>query len=698
MTATAEIKSYIEELRRTIEQHERHYHALDNPIIPDSEFDKLVRELLELEEKHPDLRTPESPTQRVGGMPLVQFDSVQHGVPMLSLDNAFSIDQLVKFDERIADRLDVSGAIDFSAEPKLDGMAISIRYVDGILVTAATRGDGRSGEDVTHNIKTIGAVPLRLQGDSLPAEIEIRGEVFMPRKGFEALNEAARKAGEKTFANPRNATAGSLRQLDPQIAAVRPLTIFAYAVGKVEGYALPQQHSELLSQLAAWGFPVCPENSVVTGVQGCAEYFERIGVLRDSMPYEIDGVVFKVNDLDKQEQLGFVSRAPRWAIAHKFPAQEQVTVVNAVDWQVGRTGAVTPVARLEPIEVGGVVVSNATLHNIDELERKDVRVGDTVSVRRAGDVIPEVVFVIKAKRGKNTRRVKLPKECPVCGSDVSRAEGEAVARCNGGLYCSAQRKEALNHFVSRRALDIEGLGSKLIDQLVEAKILVTPADIFDVNKVNEVVLSDLERMGKKSALNVLAAIETSRDTTLARFLYSLGIREVGEATALSLAEHFGGMAQLTACVDAITAQFLKSGELINEPLEAVSDVGPIVAEHIRAFFSENHNRSVIAHLTGDGGLRIAVEEAPEAAAIDLPFAAQSFVVTGTLKSMTRDQAKETIRALGGKVTSSVSKKTDLLVCGENPGSKLIKAEMLGIRVLDEEAFSAFLANSRVDNN
>ncbi len=683
MTAFAETRRLIKELRNRIEYHEHRYYVLDDPEIPDAEYDRLFAQLVELEEQHPELLSPDSPTQRVGGAPQSQFASVEHGAAMLSLDNAFSPDQVMDFGRRINDRLELLTEKDFSAEPKLDGMAISLRYVGGQLITAATRGDGRIGEDVTHNVRTIGAVPLRLRGSGLPDEIEIRGEVFMPLAGFEELNRIAREKGEKTFANPRNATAGSLRQLDPQISAERPLSMFAYGVGMVAGTGLPGLHSLVLAQLAEWGFKVCPANAVVRGVEGCLEYYRTIEQQRAEMPYEIDGVVYKIDDLEAQRKLGFVSRAPRWAIAHKFPAQEQLTVVNAVDWQVGRTGAITPVARLEPVAVGGVIVSNATLHNIDELERKDVRIGDTVSVRRAGDVIPEVVRVIQDKRRKGARRVRLPAKCPECGSQVIRPDEEAVARCSAGLYCSAQRKESLKHFVSRRALDIEGLGSKLIEQLVDNEIVQTPADLFDPEKLNIDVLAGLERMGEKSAVNVIAAIDASRNTSLARFLYALGIREVGEATAQNLASHFGDLNSLIAAARE------------KEALEAVDDVGPIVAERIQTFLDQPHNLEVIEQLTGAGGVQIADTGAKQSAK-EQPLAGMTFVVTGTLSSMTRDVAKAEIQGLGGKVTGSVSAKTDRLVYGAKPGSKLTKAEQLGIKALDEEAFLRFLQEKRVD--
>ena len=678
MSAPLQARRRAEALREEIRNHDYQYYVLDNPEVPDAEYDRLFRELRELETKYPDLLIPESPTQRVGGAPLGEFAQIEHAVPMLSLDNAFSPDDVAAFDRRVRDRLETEADILYAAEPKLDGMAISLRYEQGVFVQAATRGDGRTGEDVTHNVKTIKAVPMQLRGKGIPAVLEVRGEVYMPLAGFEAMNAEARDAGEKTFANPRNATAGSLRQLDPRVAAKRPLTMFVYGIGDVQGDSIPATHSDTLAQLAAWGFRVCPENDVVKGAHGCIAYYERIGARRDRMPYEIDGVVYKVNDYAQQRELGFVSRAPRWAIANKFPAQEELTVLNGVDWQVGRTGAITPVARLEPVVVGGVTVSNATLHNIDELERKDVRLGDTVIVRRAGDVIPEVVSVVVKRRRKGAKKIGLPSECPVCGSEIVRAEGEAVARCSAGLYCEAQRKEALKHFVSRKAIDIEGLGSKLIEQLVDAGQILTPADLFDDSRINAEVLTSLDRMGEKSASNLMAAIESSRDITLSRFLFALGIREVGEATAENLASHFGSLeAVIEACNDP-------------ESLMRVPDVGPVVAEHIRAFFAEEHNLEVIRKLTGEHGVRI---QAVQVAQYEgEAFADKSFVVTGTLAAMSREEAKTAIKQRGGKVTGSVSRKTDFLVYGEKAGSKLDKARELGVPLLNEADFLKLLGS------
>jgi DNA ligase (NAD+) len=672
--AASDVVEKVESLREQIRHHNYLYHVLDAPEIPDVEYDRLVRELQALEAEHPELVTPDSPTQRVGANPIQAFGTIEHRLPMLSLDNAFSEEELRDFHRRVVERLELEDGGEhllYAAEPKLDGAAVSLLYVNGTLQQGATRGDGTRGEDITHNVRTIDAVPLRLIGSDYPQTLEVRGEVFMPKAGFEAYNQKARETGEKTFVNPRNAAAGSLRQLDPRLTAERPLDIYVYSVGVVDGRKLPDNHSEVLDQLQQWGLKTCPERDVVTGIDGCLAYYEEIGARRESLSYEIDGVVYKVNSRAEQRDLGFVSRAPRWAIAHKFPAQEELTVLKGVEFQVGRTGALTPVARLEPVFVGGVTVSNATLHNMDEVNRKDVRIGDTVIVRRAGDVIPEVVSVIKDRRPKGARKVKLPAKCPVCDSSVVREEGEAVARCTGGLYCSAQRVEALKHFVSRRAMDIDGLGAKLIEQLVSVDRIKTPAGIFELEKDE---LASLERMGEKSAQNLIDAIEQSKDTTLARFLYSLGIREVGEATAASLAAHFGGLDAIMAAAE--------------EDLLSVADVGPVVASRIRAFFDEAHNREVISRLK-DAGVHWE-ESTPRAAPKDGPLAGKTFVLTGTLAGMTRDEAKDRIQALGGKVTGSVSKKTDYVIFGEKAGSKLSKAHQLEVETLDETQFEALL--------
>jgi DNA ligase (NAD+) len=677
MTESTATLDELNALKDQIRHHNYRYHVLDDPEVPDAEYDRLMRQLQSIEQNHPELISADSPTQRVGDEPISAFGSVWHQVPMLSLDNAFSPDELREFHRRVSDRLELEDEADqliYAAEPKLDGAAVSLLYEDGQLVRGATRGDGSNGEDITHNVRTIESIPLRLIGAGYPSTLEVRGEVFMPKAGFDAYNNKARAAGEKTFVNPRNAAAGSLRQLDPKLTAERPLDIYVYSVGRVDDGTLPDTHSELLNRLQDWGLKTCPERRVVNGVDGCLSFYDSIGAKRDSLPYEIDGVVYKVDNLLQQRELGFVSRAPRWAIAHKFPAQEELTTVEEIEFQVGRTGAVTPVARLHPVFVGGVTVSNATLHNIDELHRKDVRVGDTVTIRRAGDVIPEVVGVIASRRPKGTRRIQLPRKCPVCDSKVAREEGEAVARCTGGLYCSAQRSEALKHFVSRKALDIDGLGAKLIEQLVSVGRIETPADIF---QLKESELSEMERMGNKSAQNLVASIEASRSTTLTRFLYALGIREVGEATAASLASHFGKLGGIIAASE--------------DDLVAVQDVGPIVASRIRSFFDESHNREVIDRLI-EFGVRW-VEAEPQAKPADGPLSGKTFVLTGTLSEMTRDEAKQKIQALGGKVTGSVSKKTDFVVHGEKPGSKLAKAQKLEVATLDEAALAKLLSTS-----
>ena len=677
MTASKAAIDELESLQQQIRHHNYRYHVLDDPEVPDAEYDRLMRQLQAIESKYPELITEDSPTQRVGDTPISAFGTVQHQVPMLSLDNAFEPDELREFHRRVTDRLELEEGADqlrYAAEPKLDGAAVSLLYENGQLVRGATRGDGTSGEDITHNVRTIDAIPLRLIGEDFPPTLEVRGEVFMPKAGFEAYNKKAEQAGEKTFVNPRNAAAGSLRQLDPKLTAERPLDMYVYSVGRIDGGELPETHSEVIRRLQGWGLKTCPESAVVQGVEGCLAYYEALGTKRDSLPYEIDGVVYKVDNLLQQRELGFVSRAPRWAIAHKFPAQEELTTVEGVEFQVGRTGAVTPVARLQPVFVGGVTVSNATLHNIDELHRKDVRVGDTVTIRRAGDVIPEVVGVIESRRPKGTSAVQLPKQCPVCGSAVIRESDEAVARCSGGLYCSAQRAEALKHFVSRKAMDIEGLGSKIIEQLVAVDRIKTPADIFQLKKDE---LAEMERMGEKSAENLVNSIEDSRSTTLERFLYSLGIREVGEATASALASYFGKLDVIQRATE--------------EELVEVPDVGPIVASRIRSFFDEGHNRDVIRALR-DFGVHWEESE-PQQSPSEGGLSGKTFVLTGTLPTMTRDEAKQKIQALGGKVTGSVSKKTSYVVYGDKAGSKLAKAQDLGVETIDEAGLTVLLAQT-----
>ena len=668
MSVPAEARQHIEKLRKEINHHNYRYYVLDDPEITDAEFDRLMRELEQLEAKYPELITPDSPTQRVGAEPLKQFAEVRHEIPMLSLANAFSDGEVDDFDRRGRERLDVQ-KLEYCVEPKLDGLAISLLYEDGLLSRGATRGDGMTGEDVTLNVRTIDAIPLRLIGNGYPAVLEVRGEVIMTKAGFEALNDQQRKNNAKLFANPRNAAAGSIRQLDPRISATRPLSFFSYGIGMVSENSLPQRHSEIMQKLKGWGLPINPESRVVKGVKGCLEYYRQMLAKRDSLPYEIDGVVYKVDRIAQQQELGFISRAPRWALAHKFPAQEEMTTLLDIDVQVGRTGALTPVARLEPVHVGGVTVSNATLHNQDEIDRLDARIGDTVIVRRAGDVIPQIVGVVLNRRQGRPRRYHLPETCPVCGSPTMRLPGEAATYCTGGLYCGAQRKQAIKHFVSRRAMDIDGLGDKLVEQLVDQGLVKDVADVYQLN-VEQV--AGLERMAEKSATNLIKAIEKSRKTTLARFLYALGIHDVGETTAHTLATHFGTL-------DAI----MQADETT---LMAVPDVGPIVAKSIIEFFKEKHNQDVINKLTKV----ISWPEVKVKPAKKLPLKGKTFVLTGTLSEMTRDEAKVALQALGAKVTGSVSKSTDYVVVGENPGSKAEKAETLGIEMLDEKALQKLL--------
>ncbi len=662
----ATAKARIQSLRAEIARHDHRYYVLDDPEVPDAEYDRLMRELRALEAEHPTLVSPDSPTQRVGGTALREFGEVVHGVPMLSLDNAFSEEDVTGFDRRVRERLELPDGeqVEYNCEPKLDGLAISLTYVEGVFTVGATRGDGVKGEDVTANLRTIGSVPLRLRGTRHPKLVEVRGEVFMGDAGFAQMNRDAEARGDKVFVNPRNAAAGSLRQLDPTITATRPLEIFFYGVGSLEGGSLPPRHSEFLAQLREWGLRTCPEIRVCTGVEGLLDYYREIGRRRPTLGYQIDGVVYKVDSLGRQRELGFVARAPRWAIAHKFPAEEEMTQVRDVEWQVGRTGALTPVARLEPVFVGGVTVSNATLHNVDELTRKDVRIGDTVVVRRAGDVIPEIVRVIPERRPADADAVQLPTSCPVCGSAVSRIEGEAVARCTGGLVCPAQRKESIKHFASRRAMDVEGLGDKLVEQLVDAGIVASAADLYALTAAQ---LEGLERMGEKSAAKLIASIAASRETTFARFLFALGIPNVGEATALGIAEHFG------------TLDSLQSASL--EQIMAVPDVGPVVAEDVREFFDSKRNRDVVNLLLAHG---VAWPAPTASKSENQPLAGKTLVLTGTLPTLGRADAEALIRKAGGKVASSVSKKTDYLVAGDSAGSKLDKATQLGVAVISEE--------------
>jgi DNA ligase (NAD+) len=674
-------------LRAELERANYAYYVLDQPDLPDAEYDKLFKELESIETEHPDLIVPDSPTQRVGGAAASGFEPVVHDQPMLSLNNGFADEDIVAFDKRVGDALGKSASeppvpvapapvapvpIDYAAELKFDGLAISLRYVDGLFVQAATRGDGTTGENVTENVRTIRSIPLKLKGKRVPHVLDVRGEVLMFKRDFERLNERQRAAGQKEFANPRNAAAGSLRQLDSKITAQRPLSFFAYGIGVLEGADMPATHSELLDWYKELGLPVNGERAVVQGAAGLLGFFHAVGEKRDALPYDIDGVVYKVNRRDEQDALGFVSRAPRFALAHKFPAQEALTRLVAIDVQVGRTGAITPVARLEPVFVGGATVTNATLHNEDEVRRKDIRIGDTVIVRRAGDVIPEVVSALLDRRPADAREFVMPTQCPVCGSSIERLPDEAIARCTGGLFCPAQRKQALWHFAQRRALDIDGLGEKIIDQLVEQNLVRTPADLFNIGFAT---LAELDRFAEKSAQNLLDSLEKAKHTTLARFIYALGIRHVGESTAKDLAKHFGS---LDPIMDASV-----------EALLEVNDVGPVVAESIHQFFAEEHNRTVIEQLRAPG--KVTWPEGPPAPkAPQGVLAGKTVVLTGTLPGLAREEAKEMLEAAGAKVAGSVSKKTDYVVAGAEAGSKLAKAEELGIPILDEDGMRKLL--------
>ena len=665
MTVPASARKRARELHAQLHEHNYRYYVLDDPVISDAQYDELLRELQALERHYPELLSTDSPTQRIGAAPLKAFGEVRHEQRMLSLDNAFSDAELADFDRRVRELLEAD-TVDYAAEPKLDGLAVSLLYRDGVLVRAATRGDGSTGEDVTQNVRTIASVPLKLSGNRIPGTLEVRGEVYLSHQGFAALNAQQQAAGQKIFVNPRNAAAGSLRQLDPAITAQRPLEIYCYGVGLVEGGKLAGTHTGILEQLRGWRLRVYQDVRRVTGLEGCTAYYRDYEQRREQLPFDIDGVVFKVDRFDQQDVLGFVARAPRWAIARKFPAQQRETVVLGIDVQVGRTGALTPVARLEPVFVGGVTVTNATLHNQDEIDRKDVRVGDTVVVRRAGDVIPEVVKVNTGLRKQGARRFHMPDRCPVCGSHVERVEGEAVTRCSGGLYCAAQRKEGIKHFASRKAMDIEGLGDKLVEQLVDAQLV---SDVGDLYALSVEQLAGLERMAEKSATNLVDALEQSRDTTLERFIHALGIREVGEATAQIMAQQFGNFEALMAAD--------------TDTLQSIHDVGPVVAQRIVDFFAEQHNLDVIRKLTagksqGGAGLHWpAVKKSAHA-----PLAGKTFVITGTL-SMPRDDLKKRLQAAGARVAGSVSKKTDYVVVGDDPGSKYDKAVELGVEVLDE---------------
>ncbi|HHW5018915.1 TPA: NAD-dependent DNA ligase LigA [Haemophilus influenzae] len=663
------IQTQLDNLRKTLRQYEYEYHVLDNPSVPDSEYDRLFHQLKALELEHPEFLTSDSPTQRVGAKPLSGFSQIRHEIPMLSLDNAFSDAEFNAFVKRIEDRLILlPKPLTFCCEPKLDGLAVSILYVNGELTQAATRGDGTTGEDITANIRTIRNVPLQLLTDNPPARLEVRGEVFMPHAGFERLNKYALEHNEKTFANPRNAAAGSLRQLDPNITSKRPLVLNAYGIGIAEGVALPTTHYARLQWLKSIGIPVNPEIRLCNGADEVLDFYQDIQNKRSSLGYDIDGTVLKINDIALQNELGFISKAPRWAIAYKFPAQEELTLLNDVEFQVGRTGAITPVAKLEPVFVAGVTVSNATLHNGDEIERLNIAIGDTVVIRRAGDVIPQIIGVLHERRPDNAKPIIFPTNCPVCDSQIIRIEGEAVARCTGGLFCAAQRKGALKHFVSRKAMDIDGVGGKLIEQLVDRELIHTPADLF---KLDLTTLTRLERMGAKSAENALNSLENAKSTTLARFIFALGIREVGEATALNLTNHFK------------TLDALKDANL--EELQQVPDVGEVVANRIFIFWREAHNVAVVEDLIAQGvhWETVEVKEASENL-----FKDKTVVLTGTLTQMGRNEAKALLQQLGAKVSGSVSSKTDFVIAGDAAGSKLAKAQELNITVLTEEEFLA----------
>ena len=662
-----EYKNLVAELN----QHNHHYYVLDNPSVPDSEYDRQMRKLQDMEVSHPDIATEDSPTQRVGGMALQSFSQITHGLPMLSLDNAFSDAELQDFERKVKDRLNQTTDIEYVCEPKLDGAAVSILYRDGVLVYGATRGDGNIGEDITANVRTIKSVPLKLQGDNIPHLLEVRGEIYLPKVGFDALNEAARAVGGKSFVNPRNAAAGSLRQLDSKVTASRPLEMCAYSVGQYQAERTPTTHQDMLQALCGWGFKLNDYVETVIGVDACADYYQRLAKRRNKLPYDIDGIVYKVNELALQERLGFVAKAPRWAIARKFPAQEEMTQLLGVEFQVGRTGAITPVARLEPVFVGGVTVSNATLHNRDEIERLGVRIGDVVIIRRAGDVIPQIAKVVLEKRPLDAEVIVFPERCPVCQSSVQRNTGEAVARCSGGLFCGAQIKEAIKHFASRKAMDIDGLGDKLVELMVDKAIIFSVADLYELDESR---LVGLERMAEKSVANLVAAIDVSKETTLAKFLYALGIREVGEATAQTLANNFGAIEMIAQ-------------SSVEELLE-IDDIGPVVARHIANFFRNPDNLSIIEALRNAGVKWPDIDLSSQGAQ---PLKGQTWVLTGGMQIMSRAEAKDALQALGAKVASSVSAKTSQVVAGPGAGSKLTKAENLGIAVMDEAELMAFLS-------
>ncbi len=662
----------LEALKSQLYYHGHRYYVLDDPEIPDAEYDRLFQELKTLEHENPELITTDSPTQRVGASPVDAFSSVKHEMPMLSLDNVFDETGLRAFDTRIKERLKTDEAIHYACEPKYDGIAVSLLYRDGVLERGATRGDGQTGEDITQNVRTIGSIPMRLIGEGYPNVLEVRGEIYLPHKGFRALNENAQNLGEKIFANPRNAAAGSLRQKDPSVTATRPLVMCAYSVGWHDGGELPDTHLDILAKLADWGFLVSAYRRSAEGIEDCIEYHRYLGGERDNLPFDIDGIVFKVNDLALQETLGFVSRAPRWAIAYKFPAQEEMTRLNDVKFQVGRTGAITPVAKVEPVVVGGVTVSNVTLHNSDEIDRLDLHLGDTVVVRRAGDVIPQVVSVVKSKRVNNAQPISFPSACPVCQSPIAKKEGEVAYRCSGGIVCGAQRKEAIKHFASRNAMDIEGLGDKIVEQLVDAGLIQSIADLYTLDRT---VLVQLERMGEKSVDNLLTAIEKSKQTTLGRFLFALGIREVGQTTARNLALHFGSLDALRQADE--------------ETLQSINDIGPVAASFIVEFFAQAQNNNIVDALLAAG---IVWDVITPVKPDEQPLSGQTYVLTGTLETMSRDEGKERLQALGAKVSGSVSAKTHCVVAGPGAGSKLTKAESLGVKVIDEAAFLTLLAD------
>lgn len=664
----ANIKQRIEALREKINEHNYHYYIENAPLIPDSEYDRLFKELQTLEKQHPEYITSDSPTQRIGSEPLSAFTEKKHIEPMLSLDNAFTDEEVEDFNQRLIKRLHHHD-IAYACEPKLDGLAVNLTYKSGHLVSAATRGDGTTGEDVTQNVRTIKMIPLKLHGKNVPDLIEIRGEVYLSKATFEALNAQARKENTKPFANPRNAAAGSLRQLDPRITAARSLAFFGYGVGAVKQFTLPKTQDALLQQLSLWGIPVSPDRLVAKNIEQCLSYYQKMLKKREKMPYDMDGVVYKVNDLATQSHLGIISRAPRWALAHKFPAEEEMTVLEQVEFQVGRTGALTPVARLKPVYVGGATVSNATLHNMDEITRKDIRIGDTVIIRRAGDVIPEVVSVVLSERPSDAKKIHLPKKCPVCGSPVIQTEGEAIARCSDPLLCPAQRREAIKHFASKHAMDIEGLGDKLVEQLVDVGLVKDPSDLYQLTLAQ---LTDLERMGEKSAENILAALEKSKKTTLERFLYSLGVREVGVVTAHNLAR---ALHTLEAILEADEAD-----------LQAIPDIGPVAAKYIATFFHQPKHRAVIKRLQTAGVQwpKIKIDRASQT------LAGKTFVLTGGLQQLTREEATRLLMDKGAKVSGSVSKQTDFVVVGESPGSKLAKAQALGVKIIDEAALLKML--------